>query len=329
MNCPYQGIGAAISIFSTIEKLLWSINQRPNAIRSPLASWTGDSGIDAFIGLDICFEAILPPLDPWKVSSHRVLTATELLRICESSGSLPELETIEIAWMWPEDFQSTEFDKYFSQITAKHPHNSFKSLVLSGVDTSPCRQLALDWRTKFNTQGKLVVFCNVRRGEIAFVDSRKLLSYVTDIEQNSHFHVYTKSYAQTESMSTALDGRFIPMNLYVQSIHDVIERHGRDSLFIVVSTDGYSKLFQALGELPTLVKPIDNYLIDVVNSEFAEIKQLSDLFLPGDSCFHTRQSIIYSAISDILISGVSAFPETIKKLFGFSDFAEVDFLKAL
>jgi hypothetical protein len=310
-------------IFLTIEKLLWSINEKSSAIRSPLPSWTGDREIDAFLGLTLCFESILPPAEPWKVSSHKVITASELLHICRDVGHLPECDVLGIAWMWPEDFASKEFDEYFQDLADQKPSHGFESIIMTGINKGPCKELMTRMHSHFIQSGKQVVFVNISRGALAFIDTKKLLTHLSTTLKNSCYYVYTKEVVpNSEIRSAPLGERFVPIEAIVQSVHNVCEKHGRNNLFIVASTDGYSKLFHSLSESPDRIKPIDNYLMDTVNSEFAQMKSISDLFLPGDSPFHTRQSIMYAGILQILISGLSAFPGIMMSLFGFADFAE-------
>jgi hypothetical protein len=315
-----------------MEKLLWSISQKPNAIRSHLASWTGDKNIDEFLGLDLSFESVLPPLKRNQITGHKVINATELLHVCKDNGTLAEFETIEIVWE-KSDFESSNeglFDIYFSQVERTKHLDYFHSKLYTGINSGLAKNRSLSLSSKFIESGQKVVFCNVRRGEIAFVETRKLTSHIVPKNKPSHYYVFSKKYIDSNAITDERQGfRFIPIDTYVNSIYKIIERHGRDSLFIVVSTDGYSKLFEQLSRSPDLIKPFDNSLIEIINSEFAEIKQLSDLFLPGDSVFHTRLSIVYAAIANVLISGPSGFPTAMKRFIGFPDYAEKIVLNAL
>jgi len=227
--------------------------------------------------------------------------------------------------MWPEDFKSNAFAQYFSEISQKIDSTVFQSRIMSAVRSSPAAELAKAMNSKHANDNKKVVFCNLRRGEVAFVENTKLLPHVKVEENTSHYYVYTNNFIANGAFKDSPEGhRYFAAERYSELISLLIQKYNRSDLFIVVSTDGFSKLFQRLSETPErLTQPLDNSLIDLVNSELSEIKALSDLFLPGDSIFHSRMSIVYSAIADILVNGPSVFPIAIKELFDFPYYEEI------
>lgn len=218
-------------------------------------------------------------MDPWTISSHLVLTVSELLQICKDNGTIAECDILEIAFVFEGWKCLKPFRQYLSHLEQIQAFADFRPKIKSAVDSSPAKQLALPMNQKFIEDGKQVVFCNVRGGEIFFVRRVKLLIHVNTRGKAGSHYLFTDEYVEDTAMIVAPQGhRFISISTYIKPICDPIDRNGRDTLFIVDSTDGYSKLLERLSRSPDLVRPINNSLLDGLNSEFAEIKQLSDFF---------------------------------------------------
>jgi hypothetical protein len=327
MSAPEsEGIAATISVLTNIEKVLHTAGYTPNAIRSHLSGYTGDQSIDKFLGLTEYLD-VLPPANPWTITGHTVITFSELILLFGSSQKLPALDMVEIAFTFS-DWGNPHFHPYMAGLDS-NVFSDYDSMVQKAILSSPARNQALQLSAMINQQGKKCVFCNVRRGEISFIAQPRIANYLDAKGQPGFYYPFTGEYFDNANIKDAPQGfRFISIDSYVDALYSLIREYSRTSLFIVVSTDGYWKVLEHFGRKSELIKPIDNDLIGLLNSEFAELMQLSDLFLPGGSAFHTRSSIVYSALAEMLVNGPSNFPLVIKGMFGFPCYSHVIDLKS-
>jgi hypothetical protein len=315
-----EGIASTISVLSNIEKILWTVGLQPNAIRSHLPGYTGDQYIDKFLGLDFSLD-ILPPIDPWKITTHKVISFSDFINLC-MQGFTSVSDVFEIGFQF-QDWGTPLFPEYMSTLEPSI-FSSYNPILQSSINASIAKKQASKLLSMFTDLKKKVVFCNIRRGEISLIRDSKISNYFDARGQTGFYYPFLGKYVNAANISdTDQAFRFISIEHYLAALYDLIDHHGRESLFIVASTDGYSKVLEHFGRKSDLIKPVDNNLIDILNSEFSEVKNISNLFLPGGSAFHTRFSIIYSAIADTLVNGPSNFPVVIKATLGFPAYSKI------
>jgi hypothetical protein len=315
------GIADFLCSIRIIESLLYGIDKEPDYLRSHLSLTTGHPGIDNFLGFHNEYHKVIPSGQADGMH-HRVISVLDLFNLVSEGLPFPSDSIVEIQWDTPDYQHSSKYLKYIKQFSIPiEPLRIKKSLM-----SSPARHLSLTTLSYLGANSQECVFCNIRRGEVSFVSTKVISSYLCLPIEHTHYYTLTGEFVNYPFKNSRHGFRFIPIEKINAALSALVEQRGRDKLFVVCSTDGYSKFLSMFSKSPHIQRPVDNDLLDILQEEFAYLKQTSNIFLPGDSIFHTEFSIVYAAISNILISGPSAFPGHLKRFLGFGEFSNITLL---
>jgi hypothetical protein len=291
------GMGDFLTSINLIEALLSTIRLSPTALRSHLPLVTGHLGIDDFLGFSSTYGEVLSSVHPSEIN-HDCLSVDELFSICRGLTEAPSGSTIEIAWT-ADDYKSLESYRSF---LADNRIDLMTTPIRKAALSSRARHMASKLKAYLESHDLMCVLCHVRRGDISFVPTGILQPYLREIQTNPFYYVLESDFVPLPFSASHQGYRYVQIQKFEDALDALLGEYDRSKLFVVCSSDGYSKFLTSLANSDYMARPFDKHLLNTISREFSYVSERSDLFLAGDSPFDLEQSIIFSAIADVVIT---------------------------